>query len=154
MQATEGDPEFGDDGITVHYYLGAKPVGRSARPYRLRRRLLAAAGRRVVDGHHTAAMKGEPMTVTVIRTSGARETHELDVPVGERFPAIRALIGATYAEIVNLRDGWLMILDEDGYARRRADNPTATALYHGICRPGTTHRIVGDVAICRDTDIE
>ena len=28
----------------------------------------------------------------------------------------------------------------------------ATALYHGVCHPGTTHQIVGDVAIVHEKD--
>lgn len=31
-------------------------------------------------------------------------------------------------------------------------NPKATALYHSICRPGTTASIHGDVAIVNDMD--
>lgn len=33
-----------------------------------------------------------------------------------------------------------------------ADNPIATLLYHANCVPGTTHRIVGPVAIVPDAD--
>ncbi len=35
---------------------------------------------------------------------------------------------------------------------RHPVNPTATALYHAICKPGTTHEIVGNVAIAHDGD--
>jgi hypothetical protein len=31
-------------------------------------------------------------------------------------------------------------------------NPKATALYHSVCRPGTTNSIHGDVAIVNDED--
>ena len=32
------------------------------------------------------------------------------------------------------------------------ENPKATSLYHSICKPGTTHKIEGDVAIVNDED--
>lgn len=92
------------------------------------------------------------MTVTILRVSGIEETHELP-----RFRAIEnicRLIGARTLDVVGLRDGRVMLVDDEGHVRadRPPVNPKATALYHGVCRPGTTHQIVGDVAIAIDED--
>jgi len=63
----------------------------------------------------------------------------------------------------------VMIVNDHGYETRTVDhgnghievqpvaallpdNPVATALYHEICEPGTTHRIVGHAAIVHDQD--
>lgn len=35
---------------------------------------------------------------------------------------------------------------------RKPVNAKATELYHAVCKPGTTHQIVGDVAIVNDED--
>lgn len=117
------------------------------------------------------------MTITIIRCDGTEESH--DVPPGGVVPAVKRLIGAETLDKVNLRDGRTMFVDDAGYevseAQRQAgpgdrfpvgativslepvralkpDNPKATALYHAVCLPGTTHRIVGDVAVVRDED--
>lgn len=107
------------------------------------------------------------MKVEIIRTSGARETHE--VPGRTAFHAIQKLIGAGILDSVNLRDGRVMLVDDNGYETETVDhggghlelrptrarkpvNPEATKVYHGVCKPGTTHQIVGDVAIALDED--
>lgn len=111
------------------------------------------------------------MKVTIIRTSGATEQHE--VPNGNGcFKAIEALIGAQFVDTVNLRDGRVMLVDDKGYETDpittevdgvsfielrttkalKPVNVEATKLYHAVCIPGTTHQIVGDVAICLDAD--
>ncbi len=80
---------------------------------------------------------------------------------------------------MNLRDGRVMLVDDNGYDVEEVDlglkpgpaggqpmqtyrrvpirarkpvNEAATRIYHGVCKPGTTHQIVGDVAIVRDAD--
>ena len=104
------------------------------------------------------------MRITIIRTDGQQEH------VTGRFDDIAKLIGATTLDTVNLRDGRVMLVDDMGYETRTEErdgvthlvatkarkpfNDTATALYHAICRPGTTHRIVGDVAVIVDADVE
>ena len=107
------------------------------------------------------------MTVTVIRTDGREETH--DVPRTDALTHIYQLIGCDTVDCVDLRDGRVMLVDDNGYAcefvthapeyfefkptrNLKPFNPTATALYHRVCREGTTHQIVGDVAIARDED--
>lgn len=107
------------------------------------------------------------MNVTIIRTSGATEEH--DLPRSGAIGEIEKLIGAALLDQVNLRDGRVMFVDDNGYESETVDhgggrfelrhtiarkpvNPEATKLYHGVCRPGTTHQIVGDVAIVFDRD--
>jgi hypothetical protein len=109
------------------------------------------------------------MKAQIIRCDGTEEVH--DVPT---FDAIEVLIGAGGKGLdhVNLRHGRTMFVDGSGYDTEtvsedrggvayvqlkpvRANkpvNPKATALYHATCKPGTTHQIVGDVAIVTDAD--
>jgi hypothetical protein len=110
------------------------------------------------------------MNVTIIRTSGAQEQQTIRADTDQAaFAGIAHLIGAKTLDTVNLRDGRVMIVDDNGYETetithgpgqvelrptkaRKPVNAEATKLYHDICRPGTTHQIVGDVAIVRDED--
>jgi hypothetical protein len=107
------------------------------------------------------------MNVHVIRTNGDEEDHDVDRQT--QFADIERLIGATTLDNVNLRDGRLMWVDDNGYdteliqhgpqpgygfvferrctRARKPVNAKATALYHAVCVPGVTHQIVGDVAI-------
>lgn len=90
------------------------------------------------------------MNVTIIRTSGAQEQH--DIPKSSAIREIRKLIGATCLDTVNLRTGDVMLVDDTGMVDGRPINPEATKRYHAVCRPGTVHCIHGDVAIARDED--
>lgn len=112
------------------------------------------------------------MNVEVIRTDGKREQHQIAQSGAIR--SICKLIDCDTVDSVNLRDGRVMLVDDNGYdlaghrehrdtsgalvldivpgAPRKPFNPEATKLYHGVCRPGTTHQIVGDVAIVLDED--
>lgn len=107
------------------------------------------------------------MKVEILRTSGATEQHEVNR--SSVISEIEKLIGAGCLDTVNLRDGRIMFVDDNGYETRseprpfgvelvpvkarKPVNPQATALYHSICVPGTTHQVVGDVAIVRDEDL-
>lgn len=93
------------------------------------------------------------MNVTIIRTSGAQEQHEVLHKSGA-IRAIRKLIGADCLDSVNLRDGRVMLVDDTGMLDGRPVNPEATKRYHAVCRPGTVHQIYGDVAIVLDADFE
>jgi hypothetical protein len=107
------------------------------------------------------------MRVLILRVDGTEEVHEIDR--ARAVKEINRLIGADTFDAVNLRDGRVMLVDDNGYdcefvdhgnanfemrplRARRPVNEKATALYHGICRAGTTHQIVGDVAIAVDAD--
>lgn len=115
------------------------------------------------------------MKVQIIRTDGREEEHEVphDAQLWRR---IEELIGAQGTDGVNLRDGRVMFVDDYGYETETVEhpatedralvielrcvkplkpvNPKATAIYHAVCVPGTTHQIVGDVAIVNDKDFE
>lgn len=107
------------------------------------------------------------MNVTIIRTNGATEQHEI---AGRSvLSQICKLIGADCTDTVNLRGGLVMFVDDNGYETRaeerpygvelvpvrarKAVNEQATKLYHSVCRPGVTHQIVGDVAIVHDAHL-
>jgi len=61
-------------------------------------------------------------------------------------------IGADAADTVNLRDGRVMVVDDTGMVEGKPVNQQATELYRSVCRPGVTHPICGDVAVCVDED--
>jgi len=110
-----------------------------------------------------------PRTILVISTEGE------DV-VFRTPPTIRnieTLIGAKTLEFIRIgkADGsdLVMAIDDRGYESTMVEvgdgryklqpvralkpvNQRATELYHAICNPGTTHQIVGDVAIVHDED--
>lgn len=112
------------------------------------------------------------MKVQIIRTDGRDEL--LELPKLRVFAQLEKLLDAASLDGVNLRDGRVMFVDDNGYECETIEHPAtetcpftlevrpirarkplnekATALYHSVCVPGTTHRIVGDVAIVRDED--
>jgi hypothetical protein len=99
------------------------------------------------------------IAIDVLRTDGRVEHHDIDPD--DAFGAIERLIGAGVLDIVNLRNGRVMFVDDVGAvdapgttAPAKPVNAAATALYLGICRPGTTHQIHGDVAVARDADFD
>jgi len=100
--------------------------------------------------------------------------HERNHPPHRRHAVSRVhdivlLIGAEILDTVNLRDGRVMLVDDDGWESyplrtaqgisliplklRKPVNPTASALYRAVRRPGVTHQIVGDVAIVQDREV-
>jgi hypothetical protein len=103
--------------------------------------------------------------VEVIRTNGDEEKHE--VPRSGVWPAIKKLLGCQIVDRVNLRDGRVMIVDDEGWETetierdggievrptkpRRPLNDKATAIYRSVTRPND-HQIAGDVAIVVDAD--
>lgn len=104
------------------------------------------------------------MNVHLICTDGREEI--VNVP----FREISKLIGADTTDTVNLRDGRVMLVDDAGWEfevvdhgdghfehkptrARKPINEKATALYHAVCYAGTTHQIVGDVAIVVDAEV-
>jgi hypothetical protein len=106
----------------------------------------------------------------VIRTDGTEVWYESKPTIY----AIEKAIGATMLDFVTLRirgdqAAIVMAVDDHGYETEvSADhgnyveikptralkpvNEKATELYLARCKPGTTHQIVGDVAICNDED--
>lgn len=92
-------------------------------------------------------MNSEPRS-KLIRVSGTEEA----IVGRPSISGIEAAIGADCLDTVNLRDGRVMLVDDNGMAKGLPVNEKATGLYHGVCRPGTTHQIRGDVAIVHDAD--
>lgn len=109
------------------------------------------------------------ISVAIIRCDGREEQHEF--PEAGFFIEVDRLLGVTCTDSVNLRDGRRMIIDDNGYESKMIEhddhhfelrpikalkpvNAKATALYWSVCVPGTTHQIVGDVAIYVEKDFE
>ena len=90
------------------------------------------------------------VSVEIIRADGTHEAAAVDR--ANWVKQIEQLINASCLDTVDLRDGRLMFVDDLGYSRGLPDNVEATGLYHRVCKPGTTHRIKGDVVIGRDED--
>ncbi len=90
-----------------------------------------------------------PVQVQILRVDGSEESH---VATGRTIAAIERLIGADCLDIVNLRDGRVMLVDDTGMVDGKPVNPKATELYHSVCRPGTPFSIHGDVAVANDAD--
>jgi hypothetical protein len=94
--------------------------------------------------------KANRVAVETIRVDGTHETTRVD---GDNWlKQIEQLIGANCLDSVDLRDGRLMFVADLAYLRGLPDNAEATGLYHRVCKPGTTHRIKGDVVIGKDED--
>lgn len=84
----------------------------------------------------------------IIRVDGT----EVEILHKISFENIAKLIGADMLDTVDLRDGRVMVVNDLGYELGLLINPKATKLYHAVCKPGTTHQIVGDVAVVYDDD--
>lgn len=89
--------------------------------------------------------------VEIIRIDGRREISQVSRHSVTRV--IRNAIDADTLDAVDLRDGRVMMVDDTGAIDNKPVNPEATKLYHGVCRPGTTHQIHGDVAIVIDAEL-
>ena len=98
---------------------------------------------------HLARVEDVDVNVHLIRTDGREE--RVDIP----FRDIEKAIGARGMDSVNLRDGRVMLVDDMGHViePRPPINAKATKLYWSVCVPGTTHVIVGDVAIVIDAEV-
>ena len=104
----------------------------------------------MADSQVRERKQAERIVVEIIRATGVHETTSIDG--SDWVHETEVLIGADLLDTVDLRNGRLMLVDDVGHAKNLPDNPEATALYHNICKPGTTHRIRGDVVIGKDTD--
>ena len=94
------------------------------------------------------------MKVTVLRSDGREEEVTLPVEADDYIlPHIYKLIGCDCIDTVRLpQHRQVMLVDDIGYAKELPVNTKATALYHSVCRPGTTAPIVGDVVLVREED--
>lgn len=108
------------------------------------------------------------MTRRIIRTDGTTQELPEPLPVAKLLERIGAGTGDTVCLPHMGEPLHVMLVDDNGYEikviekenathlvptkARKPVNAEATRLYHLNCRPGTTHQIVGDVAIVPDDD--
>ena len=83
---------------------------------------------------------------TLIRTSGERAEFTRTLTMAE----IRQLIGAVVLDTVNLKDGHVLMIDDNGIAAKKPTNPGATFIYQNIRK--STNKIYGDAVIVWDND--
>lgn len=93
------------------------------------------------------------ITATIRRADGSVEYFEVS-----KSGALRELAAEMtydFFDVVNLRDGFVMLVDDDGQLREPCPpvNQWATDKYLALCKPGTNWTIVGDVAVLRDGDL-
>lgn len=89
------------------------------------------------------------MEIKIIRTDGKQEAHTLK-PNRATIGACAKLIGADTLDVVSLRDGRVMLVDDTGMIDGKPINREATKLYHDV--RNTTNTIYGDVIIATDAD--
>ncbi len=108
------------------------------------------------------------ITRKIIRTDGTETpldrpytTSELANMIGARLfdsVVMRHMGEPMHVMLVDDAGHNTMVVETPGHievistGHRKPVNEKATALYHLNCRPGTTHKIVGDVAIVPDAD--
>jgi uncharacterized protein DUF3846 len=80
---------------------------------------------------------------TLLKTNG--EKQEVKIDKTNAGPTLRTLVGG-WIEIVRLRNGRQMIVDEEGHPKNKNLNVEATLEYHSSY-PETTNWICGDVVI-------
>lgn len=113
--------------------------------------------------------------VFVIRTDGREESYTIN-PDEAKMTTVRRALGFDSFDFVHfssprgLPHCISMIVDDNGYKSelvqngpssfelkvkeaRKPVNEKATQLYHSICKPGTIHQIVGDVALIHDSTL-
>jgi hypothetical protein len=85
----------------------------------------------------------------IIRVNGSEQI--LDGP--KTINALRRMIKADALDIVLMADRkHVMLVDDLGHKKCLPTNDKATELYWQRCKPGTTHKIKGDVIIVPDLD--
>lgn len=89
--------------------------------------------------------------ITLIKTNGEESEHEF---IKLTITELKKLVIYEVFDTVNLRDGRIMMVDDEGHIKKNPPpvNPVATALYHSVCVPGTTWPILGDIIITYDED--
>lgn len=116
-----------------------------------------------------------PMTIMILKTNGTHETYTVPAKEGIRMGVLHKLLGFDTLDVVRIGklqgSDLVMVVNDNGYVTRTVEhgrnqfelkpvvarfpiNSEATKYYHAICRPGTTHQIVGDVAIFHDDDVK
>lgn len=87
----------------------------------------------------------------IIKTSG--EIIETTPRNGNDFELdeLQAIVGG-YIEVVNLRDGRLIVVDEEGKPKGKERNHKATDIFHSVF--GNNDFIVGDALVCGVNEIK
>ena len=85
----------------------------------------------------------------LIRTTG----EESDYPRAGKTYSLEELQGAVggYIEIISLRDGRLMVLNEEGKLKALPPNPAATLLARRVIQAADW--VVGDVVVCNNDEV-
>jgi hypothetical protein len=89
----------------------------------------------------------------IIKTTG--EVIEVAPKNGTDFSLeeLQTIVGG-WIEIVNLRDGRLLCLDEEGKLKGKERNYVATDIYHQALPLCCKDFIVGDVLLCNEDQID
>jgi hypothetical protein len=87
---------------------------------------------------------------TILHADGRREDFDRPLTLEECWAALDEAIPNT----VRLRDGMVMLCDDNAYAKGLPVNAEATRLYHSVCRPGTTHQIRGPAVVVLAADFD
>ena len=87
----------------------------------------------------------------IIKTSG--EVVEVSPQNGTDFQLeeVKAVV-CGWVEAINLRDGRLMLCDEEGKLKNKPVNIEATKIFHSALR--TSDFIVGDVLVCKEDELK
>ena len=68
-----------------------------------------------------------------------------------QFDELQAIVGG-YIEVVNMRDGRLIVCDEEGKLKGKERNHKATDIFHSVFN--TNDFMVGDVLVCNENEIK
>lgn len=87
----------------------------------------------------------------IIKTTG--EVIETQPKNGTDFELdeLQAAVGG-YIEVINLRDGRLIVCDEEGKCKGKERNHKATDIFHSVF--GNNDFMVGDVLVCNENEIK
>jgi hypothetical protein len=89
----------------------------------------------------------ESLVNVILRANGKVE----HLPTRPTLEQINELIDARHAcDSFRLPGGLRCWVIDDGHQRGLPFNREATRLYRSICRPGTTHYIVGDAVVVKE----
>lgn len=87
----------------------------------------------------------------IIRVDGTEEDLVAPITLAEARRHINAQ-GLDTVQLRHSRPVHVMLVDDTGAIDGKPPNLKATELYWLNCRPGTTHRICGDVVVVPDED--
>ena len=87
----------------------------------------------------------------ILKVDGTRITVEPENGRSFKLKQLQGIVGG-YIEIIHLRDGRLMVINEEGKLKALLLNETATALARGAIFPDDY--VAGDVLVCDDSQID